>query len=289
MAIHENITFSEYLALPGLNSSLLKPYSKSIRYGAWKEQKGFKPSQAMNIGSLAHCLVLEGEEALNNLISTEFIIEGFPVNPSSKKPYGETSNKWTDWLETVDPNKKVMLPDELERVKAMTKAISEHTGAMHILNQCDKRETAITWTCQHTGQLMKALVDGFGSGISMDLKTIGKQLSSKGLEREMFDRQYHMQFSMYSDGLHMNGFDTEFFVIFVQSKDEMDVCCALVNYAAMEQGRTDYIKAVENYKRRNEPVKVGLFPTIIDLSIPYYAIEEFQDNNDFVNEVKGVS
>lgn len=288
MAIHENISFSEYLALPGLNSSLLKPYSKSVRYGYWKEQKGFKRSQAMNIGSLAHCLVLEGKEALTKLIELEFITEGWPINGSTKKAYGETSGKWKDWLETTDPNKKVMLPDELEKVRAMTQAIAEHPAAMQILSRCDKRETAITWICEYTKEPMKALIDGFGSGIAMDLKTIGKQLNTGVLEREMYDRQYHMQFSMYADGLHMNGFDTEFFVIFVQSKDEMDVCCAEVNYAAMEQGRTDYIRAVENYNKRKSPVKSGLFPTIIDLSIPYYAIEEFQDNNDFVNEVKGV-
>jgi len=289
MAIHENITFAEYLALPGLNASKLKPYSKSVRYGVWKEQKGFKQSRAMALGSLAHCLVLEGEAKLTELINSEFITEGWPVNPTSDKPYGETSNKWLNWLETTDQNKKVMLPEQLDNVKAMTKAIAEHPAAMQILNRCDKRETAITWTCEYTGELMKALLDGFGSGIAMDLKTIGKQLSTGMLEREMFDRQYHMQFSMYSDGLHMNGFDTEFFVIFVQSKDEMDVCAALVNYAAMDQGRTDYIKAVENYKKRNEPIKAGLFPVILDISIPYYAIEEFQDNADFVNEVKGVS
>jgi len=292
MAIHENISFNEYLALPGLNSSKLKPYSKSVRYGVWKEQKGFKQSRAMALGSLAHCLVLEGEQALAKLIDSEFITEGFPVHEKGKfegQVYGETSNPWKAWIETLDPNKKVMLPEQLDNVKAMTKAIAEHPAAMQILNRCDKRETAITWTCEYTGELMKALLDGFGSGIIMDLKTIGKQLSAKMLEREMYDRQYHMQFSMYADGLHMNGFDTEFFVIFVQSKDEMDVCAALVNYAAMDQGRTDYIKAVENYKKRDEPIKAGLFPAIMDISIPYYAIEEFQDNADFVNEVKGVS
>ncbi len=289
MAIHENISFNEYLALPGLNASKLKPYSKSVRYGVWKEQKGFKQSRAMALGSLAHCLVLEGEAKLTELINSEFITEGWPVNTTTNKPYGETSGKWLNWLETTDQNKKVMLPEQLDNVKAMTKAIAEHPAAMQILNQCDKRETAVTWTCEYTGELMKALLDGFGSGVIMDLKTIGKQLSAKMLEREMYDRQYHMQFSMYADGLHMNGFDTEFFVIFVQSKDEMDVCAALVDHAALEQGRSDYIKAVENYKKREEPIKTGLFPAILDLSIPYYAIEELQDNADFVNEVKGVS
>jgi len=280
MAIYENITFAEYLDLPGLNSSKLKPYSKSVRYGVWKEQKGFKQSRAMALGTLAHSLILEGWDATNKLIAEQFITEGFPVHTKGKwegQAYGETSGPWKTWIETLDPNKKVMLPEQLDNVKAMTQAIAEHPTAMQLLNQCNHRETAITWTCEYTGELMKALIDGFGPGIALDLKSIGKQLSTGMLEREMYDRQYHMQFSMYADGLHMNGFDTEFFVIFVQSKDEMDVCAAEVNYAALEQGRTDYVKAVENYKKRDELIKVGLFPGIIDLSIPYYAIEEFQD------------
>ncbi len=289
MAIYENITFQEYLALPGLNSSKLKPYSKSVRFGVWSEAKKLKPSQAMSIGSLAHSLILEGEAAFNRLIASDYITSGWPVNEKTGKVYGETSNKWAEWIETIDPNKKVMLPEELSKVKAMTQAVAEHPAAMQLLNQCNYRETAITWICEYTKEPMKALLDGFGSGIALDLKTIGKQLSAKMLEREMYDRQYHMQFAMYGDGLHMNGFDTEFFVIFVQSKDEMDVCAALIDHAALEQGRADYIKAVENYKKRDEPIKTGLFPAMIDLSIPYYAIEEFQDNTDFVNEVKGVS
>lgn len=277
MAIYENITFAEYMALPGLNSSKLKPYSKSVKFGVWKEQKGFKQSRAMALGTLAHSLILEGWVATNKLIAEQFITEGFPVNPKTEKAYGETSGKWLEWVAQQDPNKKVMLPDQLDNVRSMTHAIAEHPAAMQLLNQCNQRETAITWTCEYTGELMKALLDGFGSGIALDLKTIGKQLSAKMLEREMYDRQYHMQFAMYADGLQKNGYPGEFYVIFIQSKDEMDVCCAIVNYSAMEQGRTDYIKAVNNYKLRNEPIKPGLFPAMIDLSIPYYALEEFQD------------
>ena len=291
MAIHENLTFQQYLDLPGFNASKLKPYSISPKYGYYMEHKPFQVSQAMNIGTLTHALILEGQEAADKLIAKEFITEGFPINTSTGKPYGETSKNWKAWLETIPKGKRVILPEELERVKAQCQAVAQHQPSVDLLRDCKYRETAVTWKCEYTGELMKALLDFFGQSKSGDLKTFGKALSRGSLEREMYDRQYHMQFSMYADGLHRNGYDTEFFAIFVQSKDDHDVGCFNINYAALEQGRSDYIKAIANYHtaRIEGAFRKGRFPTVEDLSIPYFAIEEFQDNNDFVNEVKGVS
>lgn len=278
MAIHKNISFQDYIKLPGFNASLLKPYSISPKYGYYMEHRPFKGSQAMNIGTLAHSLILEGQAATDKLISEQFITEGFPINEKTGKPYGENTKKWQDWLPTVPKYKRVILPEELERVKAQANAVAQHQASVDLLNDCPMRETAVTWKCEYTGQDMKALVDFFGKSKSGDLKTFGRSLSIGALEREMYDRQYHMQFSMYADGLHMNGYDTEFYAIFVQSKDDYDVGCFNINYTALEQGRSDYIQAIANYhKARQSKVRAGRFPQVQDLGIPYWSCDELQN------------
>lgn len=277
--IYENIKFADYLALPGLNASTLKPYSISAKFGEYKRAKEFNQSEAMNLGSLVHAYILEGQKKAIELLKEDYIIEGFPVNPSTGKPYGEGTQKYTDWAATLPAHKSILKPDKVEEAIEIYKAVAEHEPSAAILKECTKRETAITWTCSHTGEKMKALVDFFGKKTAGDLKTYGREeMHLNGLQSEMYKRQYHLQFAFYMDGLQANGFNIEaFYVIFAQSIAPYDVGCFAVNYTAIEQGRTDYIQAVANYHKAqnaakaNKPI-VGLFPYLSDINIPYFAI-----------------
>lgn len=276
--IYPNITFEDYQKLPGLNASTLKPYSISPRYGYFKEKKGFEKSHAMSLGTLVHALVLEGESAAQEVIDNKYITSGFPINPKTGNPYGEGTAKYKDWLSEQDPKKEVVFPVEIEVTKKISRAIASHEKSNKVLIRANQRETAITWTCPYTGFSCKALVDFFGNGIAGDLKTFGKQLTFTSIEREMYDRQYYLQFAFYRDGLIQNGFDVEeFYVIFAQNKDDYDVGCFDVCDLTLTQGQSDYIKAIHNYDKatndKNE-FKNGLFPEITTIGIPHWYIED---------------
>jgi hypothetical protein len=288
MAIHENISFKEYIGLDGFNASLLKPYSISPKYGYYMERKPFKKSRAMSFGTLCHSYILEGLEATHKLIDQHYITDGWPVNERIGKPYGEASQKWQDWLKTIPKYKSVLMPDDFDNVMKIAEAVESHSAASNLLSRCNKRETAITWKCQHTGQDMKALVDAFGttSRVALDLKTFGRSMSVGSLESEIYNRQYHLQFAMYQDGLIQNNIDCDFYVIFVSTKDDYDVCCAEINYTALEQGRDDYIQAIANYhKARQQKTKQGQFPDMINLGVPYYAVKDIEQ--DCINQLRG--
>lgn len=276
--IYKDITFNDYLKLPGLNSSKLKPYIRSPRYGFYKESTEFKGSSAMNIGTLAHAFILEGEERFHDMIKDEFISEGYPVNPKTKKPYGQETILFKSWYDNQDTEKRVIYPEDIKKAIKIVRAVSRHKTSNNILKRCNYREIAVTWTCKKTGVLCKALIDACGEGIAVDLKTIGKPLILGILEKELFDRQYYMQFSFYADGLHENGIDPdEFYVIFAQNNEENDVGCFEVNYSSMEQGRSDYIKAIGNYQVAHNcegAQKPGAYPGIESITIPYYAIKD---------------
>jgi hypothetical protein len=273
--IHKNLPFSEYLKLPGLNASKLKPYSISPRFGYYKEHKEFESSEAMTTGTLVHSFVLEGVEATEKMIKENYITSGFPVNPSTDKPYGQDSKKFKEW-HAEQGNKEIVTDIQLAQAKKITRAVTSHSKSRHILSIAPNREMAITWTCEYTGMPCKAMVDFSGNLFAGDLKTFGKQLTKKSIEREILDRQYHLQFAFYRDGLIANGFDIEdFYAIFVQSKDDYDVGCFKINDATMDKGRNDYIKAIYNYQKATDDkgeFKDGLFPEVESIGIPNYIL-----------------
>jgi len=277
--IYKNITFADYQALPGLNASKLKGYATSPRFGWFKEKSEFKKTMPMSIGSLVHAYALEGDKAAQELINAKYITSGFPVNESTGKPYGATSGKYLTWLEAQDPNKEVIFPELLEgTVRKVARAIADHEPSTSILRECTFRETAMTWKCPFTGFDCKALVDFNGYKMAGDLKTFGKQLSFHSMEREIYDRQYHLQFAFYMDGLKANGFHIEeFYVIFAQNFGDYDVGCFIIDEPTMEQGQADYLKAIANHTAAHtsaEEFKPGCFPKIVDIGIPHYHLDE---------------
>jgi hypothetical protein len=278
--IYKNMSFDDYRKLPGLNASKLKPYSISPRHGYFKEKKNEedKPrSQALSIGTLVHALVLEGQDAAEELIKSKYITSGFPINTKTNKPYGEDSQKYKLWLQDQDPNKSVINKIDLAIVRKIARAINSHSKSRWLLSLAPYRETAITWNCPFTGIPCKAMVDFYGGDFAADLKTFGKQLTFKSIEREMYERQYHLQFAFYRDGLKANGFNAEdFYVIFAQNKDDYDVGCFHVDELSLQQGQNDYLKAIKNYNIATEDkdeFKPGLFPEIATIGIPNYALE----------------
>ncbi|MEE9352562.1 MAG: PD-(D/E)XK nuclease-like domain-containing protein [Thiotrichaceae bacterium] len=281
--IHKNMSFSEYRKMDGLNASLLKPYSISPARGLYKETKEFKKTMAMSLGSIVHAHILEGKEAAQELINSHYITSGFPVNESTNKPYGETSGKYQDWLKTQDPSREVIFPDILDTtVNNIVKAVSRHPGAVDMLTLAVHRETAITWICKYTGKKCKAMVDYFGNRTAGDLKTFGREMTKSSIEREIYDRQYHLQFAFYRDGLIENGIAVdEFNVIFAGTSEENDVAACIINADTLEAGRNSYLTAIENYNiaKNCTGSQVGLFPEVIEIGIPNYHL-----NNDDVDQ-----
>lgn len=285
--IYRNKPFKDYLKMSGFNSSTLKPYSISPKWGFYKESQVFNQSGALKIGHLVHSGALEGYEALRKSIEKDHIASGYPINSSTGKPFGKGTAKFTDWYAEQDQNKDVVFPDEIDQAKKIISSIRKHEATMGVLRRCTERELVITWKCQYTGENCKAMIDACGPGVAFDLKTTRIDFTISKLEREMYDRQYHMQFAFYADGLHANGLDPdEFYAGFAQNKEPYDVGCFEVNYTALEQGRTDYITAIANYhKARNLKENIpGNFPKITQIGIPYYAV--IQDEESFADEIE---
>lgn len=283
--IYENMNWTDYVKVEGINASLLKPFSVSDRHGKYSIEKPFTESKAMNIGSVVHSYVLEGEKAMLNMLKQDYILDGFPVNPATGEPYGFESKKFKDWRESQDKYKNVLLPADLVQALNIAKSVNSNEIAAGLLKQCKKREAVITW--EHHGIKCKAMVDFFGDTMAGDLKTMAKSPTKRNIEYTIKDYQYSLQFAFYYDGLIANGLDIEsFYGIFAQSSNELDCTVMRINQETLDYGRVQYELAIESYLRaKDKPVQncAGLYDEIIDGGLPSFML--MQDEDDFINEI----
>ncbi len=284
--IYENMTFADYLKIPALNSSTLKPYVISPRKGFYEQNKESESKEAFKIGRLVHSLTLEGEEKTKEEIRNNYITSGFPVNPNTKKPYGQDTQKFKKWHDEQG-NKDILTDIEFNTIKKIVRAIKNNKEAVKLLDQSPYRETVLTWTCRFTGHKCKAMIDAHSKCLAGDLKTISKQLTKSNLEREIYNRSYHLQFAFYRDGLKANNINAEdFFVIFAQSQDEYDVASFYIDEETLHQGQNNYLKAIKNYNiaySDNSEFKKGIYKSTEIIGIPHYLINYNEDiEEDFL-------
>jgi hypothetical protein len=94
-----------------------------------KKQNGLIPnaeSQAFLLGSAAHSLILEGRDKYE----TEYAIGG-PINPTTGRPYGNTTKKFLEWQE--QQQKPVLTFEQSETIEAMNSAIRMNEYAATLL------------------------------------------------------------------------------------------------------------------------------------------------------------
>lgn len=186
MAIHRNITRSEYEALPGINWSSLK--AGNGRMGAHiraRQHQPLKDSQALKFGRAFHILVLQPE--LFNVAFT--VIAG-----------GKTTTK-----------ADALTDEDMRKLGGMREAWDELGLTV------SERETALTWT--YGGVECKGMIDGMESGAILDLKST-TNANPDAFAAECFKFLYHGQMAWYSEGLRKNGIEPDGARIVAIEKDE---------------------------------------------------------------------
>lgn len=84
-------------------------------------------SEAFTEGRALHTLTLEGRKKFDS----EYTVGGGPINPSTEKTYGPTSQKYKDWLELQE--NPVISTEQFERIEKMDMAIKCHPIAKQLL------------------------------------------------------------------------------------------------------------------------------------------------------------
>lgn len=170
MAIHENITRSEYDALPGINWSALKCGIGKTAAHIKAAKSGRKDSAALRFGRLFHLAVLQPDlfEKLTRV---------------------ETKT-------TIKPD--CITADEEDAISDMSARVCD-LGLADITH----KETALTWV--YGGVSCKCLIDGIAVDFLFELKST-KDASPQTFGSEVLRYKYHAQCAFYLEGLSRNGF-----------------------------------------------------------------------------------
>lgn len=280
MSIIENMSFEDYKALDGFNSSTLRPYLVSALHGEYCRKKQRADSIAMKLGRAIHTLCLEGNETFQE----EYLI-GEPINGKTGKPYGSDTNMYKAWLSNW-PDKEHLTTSQAHRVMTICETLHNNMTVHELLEHNEHRETVITWVDEMTGQNCKARLDGWGRDL-LDLKSINRQPSHDTISKEIYKRLYHVQMAFYYDGLRANGIEPKnVYFIFVQSTEEMDIAVCELGYQSLEYGQEYYKKALFTCLNARKGPITGCMPEIETVNIPYWVIENDFDYGNVKFKVK---
>ena len=269
MSIIKNITREEYNELEGTNASLLKGYYESSLNGNYESSKERVETPAMSFGTASHSMILEPLKFKEIYKKTNI-----PTNESTGKEYGSTSKVVKDYFASLPDGEKYLTSAEFKTLEQMASNIKQNKPATMILDKCQDRELAMTWTDEESGIECKALIDFAdiaGKKIAGDYKTIkdikfrdSNEAIAKSLMWELVGNKNLLQFAFYFDGLRANGIDIErFAVIFAQNNGNCEVLTAWLGDKTLQYGRDMYSRAILNYvnKDKNE----SAFSSIIEI------------------------
>ena len=223
---------TEYRAHPAINASYLK---QVFEYSYWKAQIPTTVTPAMNLGTLAHTLILEP-----NAFAAEYeIFDGDRRTKAGKEAYAA--------LEAS--NKTVVSQKDFDAALSMAQAVRLQEGCMELLENAHAVEQSMLF--DWGDEKAKAQVDLYtNGGVLVDLKTIGD--ISKA-ERQFFNMHYDLQLAWYEEACNQNGFVVhDVKVMFVESQPPYRVALYDVSQPVLNVGTAKANQALQKWKLQKE-------------------------------------
>lgn len=234
---------SEYFALNAISNSRL---SRLLSCPAALDLC-FPQTPAMLLGTLAHCLILEGSEAFYSR---------YAVAPDCDKRTKEGKLLWKTFADE-NPNKTIVTLDQLELVAGMAESITSHPACQDILSTGEP-ELAVTWDEDVNGEIIpaKAKCDWLSSNALIDLKTTTDS-SYPMFSKTIMNSNYHQQFGFYRRGLAANSVYPEHFIIIaVETKAPFTVNCFELTDDVLDYGEGQSMELLQQYCRVKDMEKL---------------------------------
>lgn len=218
---------NEYRATPGYNQSWLKTL---LRGGLSQANTRVKPNKVMEIGTYAHCAILEPERFGEEYVRA---LDHDRRSKTNKKKWGE--------FDCVNRGKKVLKPKQYDRIISMQEAAQKHPELGPILKK-GYPEVSVFWKDPHSGLDCKGRMDWFDpeAQVIMDLKTV----ESASLERIPAYFSYmglQFQAAFYRDGVEVvEGKSFRFIFAFIERNNDHRVTIVEVEPDVFTKGQLLY-------------------------------------------------
>ena len=180
-----------------------------------------KPSDPLVFGQAAHTLILEGQDELEKGYT---VLPPETNNPKTGKPYGRSSQKFTELCKEHDVNAwRALSTDEVRMIFAMKDAIGRHSKAKAAIGACDHVEWALRGSM--AGVKFQGKLDACNKvGRIVDLKTMRADSSGREqIERFKYLWQAYCYIELYSKAFDMEPDDVRFDFVFVTKEEKPKV------------------------------------------------------------------
>lgn len=237
----------DYFAIDAVSNSLLGRLAKCPANMLIEREQ----SPAMSLGSLAHCLILEGKE--------EFF-KRFAVLPECDRRTKEGKAIYQSFCEAND-GKTVITLEQLQDCVGMAESVASHPSCRELLSN-GTPEVAITW--EEDGEQCKAKADWLTPDVLIDLKTTTNSEYIM-FSRTILNSNYHRQMAFYRSGLRANGiFPKSCIIIAVESSAPYTVSVFSLASDLLTLGEGQYKELLRKYKQVKD---MDTYPAYLDAGI----------------------
>jgi len=229
---HDDMTNADYHKDPSLSSTSVKKLSKSVAHFLHYKDADDEASKALDVGTAAHALILEGHDAYRKQV------EVIDIKTRRSKTFKE-----------FDTDKVKLTVFEDQDVHQWRDAVFAHHAARTLLEACDRRELSgfFELTDDFDGRVRLDAVSQT-DGVIVDLKTT-RDASPDNFARDLYKFGYHQSAAWYLDGANRLGLDVERFVIIAVEKDvPHNVAVYEIDLNAIALGRAQNTAALQRFE-----------------------------------------
>ena len=272
-----------YHALPGVSITRLKELQRSAKHYRYRLENP-KESAAMQLGTAAHCAVLEPER-----FAREFVTWSRHSDNGNLCP---RKGQYWDAFCAENADRTIITEDESKLAHAMARAVRSDPIAMRYL-ESGEPEVSMQWQLTvegMAGALRTVNCRGRADWITqidgehyvIGLKT-ARDCRPFVFGSASYKLGYHMQWAYYFDAhVALTGIEPAMKEIVVESDAPHDVVVYDIPQDVIEQGRADYQALLIQLMRceaDNEWLGVSQGQEVI-LTLPTYAYERMEDIGD---------
>ena len=296
----------KYHAAPGLSSSAIKCFVKqSPRHYQWRyvlQQAGRKETDAMLLGTLVHCLVLEGgqfESRYEQELKPEDYPDAMRTVPELKKycekhklpttgvkqelvqriiGHNPAAQVWDTLVNRRRQSRKQVVKPELwDKARYMRDGVLANEEAADLL-EMGEPELSVWGQHEPTGQLVKCRADWFRlDGICADLKTCACSSPSE-FARDCAKFGYDLQEVHYTTTLNSAGKHCNLFA-FIAVESEPPYLCQVyqLDNRSIELATARYEKAMQDLKECKALNQwPGYADTVSTIALPGWHLKQLE-------------
>lgn len=199
-----------------LSFSSLKAFAESPATFAEYKLAKKEPTEAMQFGSMLHCLVLEPQDFDNRYLcldDADIIAQIGGAKPRATKLYKE----WKAITVAEAGDREIVDTNSYISAKIIASNVLHNRASRKILDMCWEHEKPIEWEFKNF--IFRGFIDGKGEKAICDLKTCS-DAKPKKFQRDLIDNKYYLQAAMY---LYAIGENIPYYIIAVDKDSGVSV------------------------------------------------------------------